>query len=668
MSSRILQEQFRHYWESGTTFVDASEATAAICPNATFFFCKAGEGFNVHYGTDPMAPFHLAPVFGNAKRDPTVGDLVTAARSQFREWCAAFRAAAVAGRNPPVVRFLLGEAIAVARTLQGIDGGPNTNLKSEGVYLSPWSARPLELEKGEYIDRRAPTRFDIIDTSNLCDNVGFLNIFLAAVPLLSSLSPTPVLYTETLLLHNFGYEATHQLQSTLFADLSALALLLNLVPVDALSGFATRSNTHELTLLSMRTSAASSVQQYHQTLTWKRPQILDPQSGSRPTSNIRLTVVVSQLADLLHSVYCHLFAHEDDILRQAPAGGPTIRPSSHMGTQEAYVAFLHFVHCRLQLPLDEWSTTMSTLMDRLQTTAARHRLSALSLSLAELQAQAFRYRVFEPPGMNLGKHPPVGRLSLWQTIPPLVRIFLAVPRSRMALLGNVKVPIPRLHCIIRSPEDSVGEHIFQSVDAAFGSVVDSGTSAEPRITLQEDDLTGGPDTAESTIVVSFVVPSNILAGTSDPASIVVALGVHLTRESGLALLPVLGPALIVFSTNLEDRNSVHIVAENPIAQASLPSEPPVAVLGEIGKYTHVHVDINAERRSVVALSTRVDVEDTRAKSALTNRAAPTFTHVSPCVMQVRLGQRTQHIVFPLPVAGAHPKVRLARKSSFIEVC
>lgn len=672
ISSDLYAEQFRQFWKTGTTYTSQREVAIATYPNATFFYSKAGEGFNVHYGTDPMASFHLAPVFGNAKRKPVVGDLVAAARSQFRDWCVAFRRATAVQLDFPVIRVLLGDAVAVARVLHA--HAHSQKLTCEGITVEPWTTRVLELDKGEYGFHNAPTRFDVIDTSNLSDFVGLINIFLSTIPLLSNTMPSPVLYTESLLSQNFGFESTMEFRTKLFADLSSVALLLDLAPVDALSGFTTRSNTHELMLLSMRTQAVTSIRQYHQPLTWKRLQSADSQSKTF----VPVSVDSHTFADLLHDVYCHLFADQDIISILSATRKEDQQSAKLLQSQipslaiprESFVILLHLVRSHLQIPASAWSETMSLLVDRLQRYHPNDS-SMFALSNRELHAQLLRYRLYIYPGIEQVGRPSLGRLSHWETpIPPLLRVYLTVPWSRLMLLDKVvdEIPTPWLQCIVRSSQDGFGEHIFQSVDAAFAVVVDSGPASSPEISLQEE-RDGRRD--GTSLVVSFVVPTILLTGAKDPNSVLVALSVRPSLAAMTKLVPVLGLALVVSSAAINDTQSVHIAPEHPLSESSQPHVSGMShttATGDVGTHQYVHADLDAGQRSVKTLTARLQVDDHRAKAALGTGATPQVTHISPCSIQVQLGRRTQRIWFPLPVAQSQPRVRIARKSSYLEVC
>ncbi len=140
-----------------------------------------------------MIPFHHAPLFGNAgDQTLTIEDLVDSAQSQFRAWCSTFQNIATKDTATLVViRFLLGDVLAIARALQARDlpesptSGAVWDHPLVAPRVGPWTSCRMELNREEYVDLGAPTRFDVIDTSNISDYLGLLNFFVATASLLT---------------------------------------------------------------------------------------------------------------------------------------------------------------------------------------------------------------------------------------------------------------------------------------------------------------------------------------------------------------------------------------------------------------------------------------------------------------------------------------------------
>ncbi|KAI1792266.1 hypothetical protein LXA43DRAFT_1082213 [Ganoderma leucocontextum] len=656
-TSRLFSEQHRRYWETGTTFTDKTKLATSTYPNSTFLYSRAQEGFNVSSNTDPMVPFHHAPLFGNASdRTLTIGDLVNSAQSQFREWCSAFRTATATGKGGTVaVRFLLGDALAVARALQ--DFSENTSVQAQGLAaprVAPWTTCTLELNRVEYTDFGAPTCFDIIDTSNVADYLGLLNIFLAAAPLLTD-SPSVALYTESFSLH--ASDPCIEFEATLFASLSVVAVLMDLAPVDALSGFTTRCNMHELLITFIR-SKDKDVHQ--QKFTWKRPSSGDP--SAYPNGGPRPPVFFDthQLSSLLHNIYVAMFRSED------PSQAPTVRRAVEgrcdaatrallqgiivCPSREAFTVFLGFIRTSLRISEEQWSDVIGTFLD----IRSENQGHFDKLRDSDIHAQLHRYGLYTFPGLDQVCRPQTtaepGRLSHWPSVPPLIRVFFTVPRTQFSKLERIvvaaKMPNAWMHCAIDIQEQD--PHLFQSLDAAYGTLVDTGTAAKPDLSFRED-----PDGHKSgaDLVFSFVVPSRVL--TEAPAgTVVVRLLVRSEPNTVPLLIPVLGWAMCVFSACLEDTDCVHLLPEQP-----LPLRPPMPTtqmarpqdadeLVAIGYQLPVRVDLDSARKEIASLIAKLEITNTTVQAAFARGAMPTVSQCSG------IGQR---------------KLRLARKSSYIEV-
>lgn len=166
-----------HYWKTGTTFFDDALDTAAMKLNPTLVYSLGGEGCKVHYGTDPVTPFHLSLAFNNSPHSVRPHDLVEVAKIQFKDWCTSFKASTSPTKPMnPVVRFIVGEATAVSRSLQLF---VETGSPASSIPVAPWKSQLLVLSEGDLssalrrdIEGIPPPLFNVIDTSNLVDHIG----------------------------------------------------------------------------------------------------------------------------------------------------------------------------------------------------------------------------------------------------------------------------------------------------------------------------------------------------------------------------------------------------------------------------------------------------------------------------------------------------------------
>ena len=269
---QVLDMNFSKYWRTGTIYPDTINAVSTPFINPTFIYSLTGEGCAVHYGTYPLQGFHLASAFADlshTKRELQDVDFISCAKLQFQQWCESF----VAAQSPEsletvTIRLFAGDALAMCRTLHhcGL-----TSSTSNSLFVTAWVGDELILDGGDYgtphATAAAPTTFNVIDTSNIADHVGLMNILIAAVPILSYGSSS-TLYTDTLVTK--GEDVTTSFVHRLCGEIPAISLLLGVAPTAYVSNFTSHSNIHELV-----TVYAFKTNQYYERIAWKTPYLGD---------------------------------------------------------------------------------------------------------------------------------------------------------------------------------------------------------------------------------------------------------------------------------------------------------------------------------------------------------------------------------------------------------
>ncbi|KZP26327.1 hypothetical protein FIBSPDRAFT_782242 [Athelia psychrophila] len=654
---KTASEVFTKYWRNGTTFSDPKQIAAATVLNPTFVYSLGGEGFNVHYGTDPMVPFHHAHVFGNAKRTVSASDMVKSAKKAFDEWCAKFAASISSTTSPtPIIRIFLGDATAVCRVLRA---HADTGAIKSSVPVAQWRVQLIQLNKETYSPGGAPSKFNVVDTSNLENYMGLLNVLIASVPLLSSRSS--VLYTESL--RPLAKDATKEFRDQLYADITTMALMLDLCPIDYLSGFTSRSNSHELLAYTAQGKAAG---QFHRVTTWKSPlsgDLMATRNGAEFSPSP--TFDPHQLGTLLYDVYHLLFEQEDS---------PTFYRLNEKNIKHAlataniihymrasFVLLLNLIRERLRINPESWLA----VMDRFFSVAeADHSCAMDTLNIHDLCALLYHHGVYKHRDYDY-RPPKIGRFVGWTTVPPLVRIILTVPREKVQVLWDhaEKVPTPTLQCDVGGKTTL---NIFTAIHVAFGRVIPMGTKARPWVSFEEDPAGFH---GSSPLLVSFIMPTRLLTD-FEPAE---DINVEFCIKSlpGIAthyLLPILGVKLSIFSARLMDQSLVQVLPEQPLSpipagfQKRSSSSPT-----QIGASSAISIDLDEECELVDALTSRISVENQEARRLFAGGAMPQIQQLSGCVLQVTLGHFDQRIVYPFPVIGSQHKLRVARKSQYIEV-
>ncbi|KAI0739271.1 hypothetical protein C8Q80DRAFT_1275407 [Daedaleopsis nitida] len=665
--------QVLNYWKSGTTFFQQKDISAAKFLNPTFAYSLTGEGCAVHYATDPLTTFHFAALFGNAKGSPSAADMVRHAKLQFADWCTAVQQAVSDPTKTPRIRMFLAEATAACRALRAFGSTATLNL---GAPVAQFRTKDIRLDKGEYADDGAPAAFNVVETSNLIDHLGLMNILVATIPLASP-TPSSVLYTESLLFQ--GEDASKEFAELLHADIGTMGLLLDLCPTDYLSGFTTRSNTHELLmhqLLDKRTRNKLQHTQFHQVTTWKSPATCDNVVALH-SGHARFPPLFDprQLGTLLFDIYHTVFEQEDSMTFFAKNEHNIERAiaSSNMihYMREGFVLFLKLVRDRLQISRSVWADVMDRFMDLEQNDQT---MPMNTVNRNDLYAHLHRQGVYTVEYYKNCFPRRVGRFVGWDVVPPVVRIVLSIPRENIKTFEEVlegsRVGTPVLHCDVRGIRS---QNMFSAIHVAYGRAIAIGSKANPRVIFEED-----PEGRKGSLplVVSFVMPALLLTDIEPPEMLNVRLCVRSTPGT-IQLQMKMGLEMVIFSAKLLDEQHVHVLPEQPVpARADGDYDSTLkgsffssnATLSmEVGKQDPVVAELDEQCELVSALVARVDLEDADVIREFGSGKMPEIAQESPCVMRLALAGYDQHIVFPFPVVGSQNRLRLARKSRYIEV-
>lgn len=628
-----MPASFSHFWSTGTTFTDSQGIENATLLNPTFIHSSHGEGFVVDQESDPMSTFHLATAFRDAKDEPVSLDAVfDCAKAQFKTWCAAFRAYLSRSPRGLVIRFFSGDPLAFCMALRNrFDSGSLTAC----TFTRPWTTHTLILDGGDYdyVQTRAPLQFNVVETSTIMDSVGLLNLLVVVVPLISP-SPSSTIFMDTLAPREAA-DTTKWFASRFCGDIPTISLIFDLIPTTYLSRMTTRSDRGGV--LVSRT-LEETIGQYYERLVWKRPSAADSAVISAQQNRPLISFDINQLARFLLNVYLEMFASDN------PKPASSV-PSLLHYTRESFVLFLRILRSVTDV---EWRPLMDRFYDVL---AADISLLLGSNYLQDLWCHLHHYQLYTVSVMEVPLRPE-GLYAGWKTIPPIVTIFLLVPRSSLRLLESVnhaQPETPILHCDIKSP---AVHNIYPSIVTAFGSVRRTKSGGNPWVVLEEDPsgLSGN-----SPLVVSFNAPSWTLNQTLS-----VALSLRATPDT-TPWIRKLGIGLHLFLTKITDTSSVFIVPDHP----SLPRRRGLFPGSPSRQRVEVHLD--RECRKISTLTTRINLSAAREKETLLTGVAVSSSQSTSCGLRVTFGGIQRDILFPFPIAGGQSKLRIARKSSYLEV-
>lgn len=684
---RTMSDTFDRYWKTGVTGGNRRDVQALSNDgkgrvNPMFAISSAPtRGFAVHYGSDPLLGFHLAEAFDTATgSDDAIERVVRLAKSQFHNWCE--NLAGYIKNDRIHISMHCGEAIRLCHELQSYGAYSQASEKFTRLYVAPWTSKLLALDGLEESSR--PILFDVIDTSNLVDHVGPLNMLPAVVPLLRR-TASSVLYTESLL--QASEETTSALTSMLCSDVTAMSLMIGVTPIGHLLGITTDFVGTETLLLKVSQETHGRQHQYRMRVSWKLPQLGDTHLSSPVNGSSNPPYQVSfdaeQLAEYFFGVYHKMFAYEDMSAMMSGIGQASVlrQATSPLAADLRYYTRLNLVVLLglvKRAVLTDWEKCMECFVDKV---TSDRRLLVGANSLQELYLHLHLFGLWDsdmlrrPPRENsmtpLGMlRPPALDTGLLgqHDIPSVVFITLVIPRSKLEVFTRKSMKAlgtPGLRISV-SNLDSGHENSFFSLQCFFGKLKPQPNNGWT-CTVEEDD-SGWFGSAD--MIATCPVPAYLLLlGTQK--GIRVSLAVNST-PSTVQFVKKLGIRLTVFQCGLDDQKHISILREAPgvisrdgDSSNNTQRKPPLA---EANNDSIPHVNLDKESRAV-SLLIHTDIPRDSAESiSLGNGAVVSVMPSSPCTVLLKIGNAAaSRLVYPFPVNGALPKTRVARKSSWVEV-
>ena len=274
------------------------------------------------------------------------------------------------------------------------------------------------------------------------------------------------------------------------------------------------------------------------------------------------------------------------------------------------------------------------------------------------------------PGPPPQSRPDESGLLAEAVVPAIVHLVLIVPRKSLRVFINENPDTMGSPALLFSvTQDAIRyayENLFSSIHCSFGRVIydDNGTD---NIEIEEDD-TGWMGSAD--LIVTCQVPAfGLLMGPKD--SIRVGLNIK-TGPEAMKFTPELGLHLRVFEAKLGDSNNVHICRNAP----GLRSQDAITTHQRwIGTHEVKTKPLSRslikldESHRVVRLQQHIDfpVESLGSK-ALTSGKLVRVAVRSSSTVELQVGEaRPTPLYFPFHIDGSQSKLRIARKSSWVEV-
>jgi len=635
-SATIMSAAFRAYWSTGVVAGNSEDSSALEQDdgghaNPLLYISSAPLGrFAVHYGTDPLHCFHLAQVFDTpGEEKDMLQRLAIAAKTQFQGWCETFTEHIRMGAFR--MFFHCGEAVSLCYELQLQSSEASRNDAVPAylhTYSRPWSTVCLDLSLGKSLS--ASSSFDVIDTSNISDHIGILNLIPAVRPLLND-SALSVLYTETLL--RAAVETTAYLDELLRLDVGSVGLIAGIIPTASVLGIFTDDFGSE-SFSGHYGRNTGSQSQLRVRLSWKRP------SGGDLLKALSTTRMISadadDLASLLFRWYLNMFSAFEDVSLQLSvhlrrAITPLSQDLRHY-TRTTLVALIGLAYKQIQT---DWPKCIELLLDKIQTDRA---LIVGSNSWQELYMLLHLVGIYQISALEM---PPkaaaasfsatancynMDPLSRWPDMPSVVAVALVVPRQALHVFTSAdlnRIGTPGLHLAVYN--EKIFDNSFHAIHTCFGKLVignDSHTS-----TIDEDAL--GWRGHSELIVTCLVTAFQFLLGSKDETRVALVIN---SSSANTYFIPILGPHLRVFDTSIENRHNFHVLQDLPGIRSTqtTPVLPPRS--GCRSRESLVSTTVRDGR--VQLLTLRQEVLNTGERNHLQNGYEVHTNQESPCALTI----------------------------------
>ncbi|KAF1967994.1 hypothetical protein BU23DRAFT_602460 [Bimuria novae-zelandiae CBS 107.79] len=650
---------YESFWKTGKIPPDGKTRTRSKIANPMFAHIRSNQV--LHYGTDPLLGFHLAAAFvrfsadsplegSNQSHGKEASSISKIAQQQFKSWCKAFRNIA----SKSTIRFAHADAIAFCHVLQ------YHRKYGESVsaywYRSAWNFDRLVLDAPDYQSGTVtPTAFNVIDTSNLMDHLGSLNLLTAAGPLLVK-DPSSTLRTEMLIPKEGKVSSSAKV--LLCGDLATHATLLGLHPAQHWTNSTASWNVQESTI--KESPALVAVLSRHIVL-WKPAE----------ARNIRFEL--GDLTKLVLKMYLNMFQEEGIHSRLAMLGQSKELVEFKLNSFESYTraslcAILHRIRAQEMADWDPFiERLVKMILDDHTLIMGPHYGHTLHVHLSTFALSQLRTSTwFHPPdfGGAYSKFP-----SSWKDLPPILCVTLVVPHKNIKQFrdftqGGNGTPI--VHAMLQSPV-TLQQCIYPDVQLGFGTVTASGTpfTHDYTVSVQKDE-SAGPGT--SPLIVSFMASTSSLA-LNGGKNCKVSFALKNNAANSINFVEEFGVFLELYNTTIGSR-SVFVTKFSPNLDGHLALAGAVddALPSENRLQVAVRPYLDPTMTRVSALEVHYGITDSAQQDQLRDRAnAVVFTLSSPFVLEVKIGDVIfDRLKLAFPLDSSRGKGKIARKSSWIE--
>ena len=664
-AAEAVIESYRCFWDTGVIGSLPELTKAATYLNPLFVYSKiGGNRCVVHYGTDPILGFHCSSAFVNIESDSKpykqsatlkekVHRLARTAVAEFKDWCIAFQSfAQEAHRDPTLlsVHTFCGDALEFCYALQTTLGKVDAEENFFRACAAPWRIPVIFKAESEFVHL-----FDAIDTSNIADHVGLLNVLICALPLLKS-SASATCYTENLVDAVRNVSPLERLQTLLCGDPATIFCLLRAAPVECLTGITSASTLHEE--INMAMSERLGMTQNRWRFSWKDIFIGDDHIQGIYNRQFVPSWDVDGISRVLMSILSAMFRDEEigSILADVQTHGQIYHRVQHY-SRASFVAFIKFLQSR------HWAPWLELFGKLVELVSVRAPTSTKDGALQELFLQLHIQRLYTTGILqNGGIYASIQVPTSWpaaflnSSMPSTLPLLFRVPRTKCKPIMKEFGPVTAEADILFEIHIGSPHYLnrYSAVQLIFADQIRTEALGVPPEWKNSNDLLVYVHIPSWTIIMSSQRPYEISLRLKNDA--------HAVRK----FVRILGLELIIFSTNIWNTDYViptYTQQFTPISSSGVSkSDEEISGPGFVGSIARISCANNR-----LEATARIHFTG-KHKNELAAIGTPVESfQSSPCTFGISVGKFQAETIIPFPFDRNLSRIRIARKSGWIEV-
>jgi len=600
----------------------------------------SGDVMSVFFVSNPIAGFHLIGPFDmEIDMLVTIERFVQESKSELRAWLGTYMDL-VKSRSVSVILHC-GDGLRLGHALQQKD-------RPIPLHLSSWRLPLLRLIRLEQLINFEDA-FDIIDTSDVLEYVGVLNVLSAVVPLLKR-GPRSALHMEAKSV--CSADSTNMLPALLCADVDTLSIFLGLAPRGHLVGLGTDlTNTDRVQV------------------EWRVPGSGDSLALELDVLNWQplMTVPPEELAGFFFDMCLKMFAVEG----------------------AAFIGLRHYNRTHLVMLMlvvkrnveTDWQACVTRLVKKIKRdkTCCLGRCSVHELTLWLHMHKLYQNRSLntDPRALPHAANKTAETKSLLGILfdiaepQPVIWLALQVPHKKLSIFTKHLPKLPESPALfvevttktcVRSRPRPPKPNRFAAIQCFFGKLKQR--RGQNHVYDAEEDLEGWSGSAD--LIVHCAVPAYCLLH-GEAQDITFALHIISTPETA-RFQTKLGIELCVFRCGLADWRYLKLLRAQPTPNTRLDPDQ-THPDGELDGDATAHpqqIEVILEKHVITQLRTkanmRVPLDD------LTGKESSIKVHEStPCSVTLDIGSQTTRLIFPCPIDARRCLLDVSHEDGQIEV-